>query len=311
MATGNEPYDFICVADGASVRLPALSNAVAALLREVSQDRLRGVVLRYRPTGDTLLIMLRIDKILAMTMARERLLREADRRQLKTLEPDRLTPPDKKRFYDGHLRLYEVVGEAGVDAPQVILALEGKLKPKDDPKKAAPARPVVRPALAPHPPVAPPPVAPPAQTQEDAGDDWAAVVEPFEPGSTPPAPPPEIELPSDEAAPAPSARGVPASRSSARKVPDLSVNLRSVSGGNAVDGKVRHLDAKRLIVLSGYTFEAGERVIVTWKGRGKGGKDVLGMALAGAPEGDCVMLQLQDSGPVFGALVAELARLWR
>ena len=133
----NTPYDFICVVDEASTKLGVLSNTVAAMLREIPADRLHAVVIRYRDTDDALLILLRIDRILAMTMARERLLREADRKGIKTLEPDRLTPADRKRFYDAHLKHYEEIADCKMDAPQVILGL--KLRPKKVERKTAPA----------------------------------------------------------------------------------------------------------------------------------------------------------------------------
>lgn len=135
----NAPYDFICVVDEASTKLSALSNSVAAMLREIPADRLHGVVVRYRDTEDALLVVLQIDRILAMTMARERLLREADRKGIKTLEPDRLTPADRKRFYDSHLRHYEELAQCRTDAPQVILGL--KLRPRRPEAKPAAAAP--------------------------------------------------------------------------------------------------------------------------------------------------------------------------
>ena len=133
----NAPYDFICVVDDAAGKLAGLSNAVAAMLREIPADRLHSVVLRYREGEDALLVVFRIDRILAMTMARERLLREADRKQIKTLEPDRLTPADRKRFYDAHLKHYDELAECKMDAPQVILGL--KLRPKRVERKPAAA----------------------------------------------------------------------------------------------------------------------------------------------------------------------------
>ncbi len=135
----NAPYDFICVVDDAAGKLAGLSNAVAAMLREIPADRLHGVVLRYREAEDALLVILRIDRILAMTMARERLLREADRKQIKTLEPDRLTPADRKRFYDSHIKHYDELADCKMDAPQVILGL--KLRPKRAERKPAAASP--------------------------------------------------------------------------------------------------------------------------------------------------------------------------